>query len=195
MPTVFCAVACCCCLCLLQAFVDFENYEEAVKAMREKDHKVFNEKFGDRYVRLIQVGAQLHRLAAHCRQQAGKMLWRLPAPSESSSSRRSTSSSLLCQWDAVTRCCSRIQAMVSYCCCACSLTSLHTSPVVAAACLTPHPCAGVAQGDAGHARAAFWRRGHPQGQGHPLQGRRRRRAQVLLRLQDQARGRELHHAR
>lgn len=41
----------------LQAFVDFENYEEAVKAMREKDHKVFNEKFGDRYVRLIQVGA------------------------------------------------------------------------------------------------------------------------------------------
>lgn len=24
--------------------------------MREKDHKVFNEKFGDRYVRLIQVG-------------------------------------------------------------------------------------------------------------------------------------------
>jgi epithelial splicing regulatory protein 1/2 len=35
--------------------VDFENYEEAVKAMREKDHKVFNEKFGDRYVRLIQV--------------------------------------------------------------------------------------------------------------------------------------------
>jgi aminoglycoside N3'-acetyltransferase len=39
----------------VQAFVDFENYEEAVKAMREKDHKVFNEKFGDRYVRLIQV--------------------------------------------------------------------------------------------------------------------------------------------
>jgi hypothetical protein len=35
--------------------VDFENYEEAAKAMREKDHKVFNEKFGDRYVRLIQV--------------------------------------------------------------------------------------------------------------------------------------------
>lgn len=39
----------------LQAFVDFESYEEASKAMREKDHKVFNEKFGDRYVRLIQV--------------------------------------------------------------------------------------------------------------------------------------------
>ncbi|WIA30386.1 hypothetical protein OEZ86_000472 [Tetradesmus obliquus] len=38
-----------------EAFVDFENYEEAVKAMREKDHKVFNEKFGERYVRLIQV--------------------------------------------------------------------------------------------------------------------------------------------
>jgi hypothetical protein len=39
----------------VQAFVDFESYEEASKAMREKDHKVFNEKFGDRYVRLIQV--------------------------------------------------------------------------------------------------------------------------------------------
>lgn len=38
-----------------EAFVDFENYEEAAKAMREKDHKVFHEKFGDRYVRLIQV--------------------------------------------------------------------------------------------------------------------------------------------
>lgn len=38
-----------------EAFVDFESYEEASKAMREKDHKVFNEKFGDRYVRLIQV--------------------------------------------------------------------------------------------------------------------------------------------
>jgi len=35
----------------MQAFVDFENYEEAAKAMREKDHKVFHEKFGDRYVR------------------------------------------------------------------------------------------------------------------------------------------------
>ena len=35
--------------------MDFENYEEAAKAMREKDHKVFHEKFGDRYVRLIQV--------------------------------------------------------------------------------------------------------------------------------------------
>jgi hypothetical protein len=40
--------------------VDFENYEEAVKAMREKDHKVFNEKFGDRYVRLIQVRCSTH---------------------------------------------------------------------------------------------------------------------------------------
>jgi epithelial splicing regulatory protein 1/2 len=43
-------------LCV-QAFVDFESYEEASRAMREKDHKVFNEKFGDRYVRLIQVRA------------------------------------------------------------------------------------------------------------------------------------------
>lgn len=46
---------CCCCVAFVQAFVDFESYEEASKAMREKDHKVFNEKFGDRYVRLIQV--------------------------------------------------------------------------------------------------------------------------------------------
>lgn len=38
-----------------EAFVDFENNEEACKAIREKDHKVFSEKFGDRYVRLIQV--------------------------------------------------------------------------------------------------------------------------------------------
>lgn len=38
--------------------MDFENYEEAAKAMREKDHKVFNDKFGDRYVRLIQVIAR-----------------------------------------------------------------------------------------------------------------------------------------
>jgi hypothetical protein len=44
---------------LVQAFVDFENYEEAAKAMREKDHKVFHEKFGDRYVRLIQVSSKL----------------------------------------------------------------------------------------------------------------------------------------
>lgn len=47
----------CWCCCCAQAFVDFESYEEASKAMREKDHKVFNEKFGDRYVRLIQVSA------------------------------------------------------------------------------------------------------------------------------------------
>lgn len=39
----------------LQAFVDFENLDEAARAIREKDHKVFSEKFGDRYVRLIQV--------------------------------------------------------------------------------------------------------------------------------------------
>lgn len=38
-----------------EAFVDFENFEEAARAIREKDHKVFSEKFGDRYVRLIQV--------------------------------------------------------------------------------------------------------------------------------------------
>lgn len=43
--------------------MDFENYEEAAKAMREKDHKVFNEKFGDRYVRLIQVRLGPARLA------------------------------------------------------------------------------------------------------------------------------------
>lgn len=38
-----------------EAFVDFESPEEATMAIREKDHKVFSEKFGDRYVRLIQV--------------------------------------------------------------------------------------------------------------------------------------------
>jgi len=35
--------------------VDFDSFEEAARAVREKDHKVFHEKFGDRYVRLIQV--------------------------------------------------------------------------------------------------------------------------------------------
>ena len=40
-----------------EAFVDFEGPEEAARALRERDHKVFAEKFGDRYVRLIQVGA------------------------------------------------------------------------------------------------------------------------------------------
>ena len=40
-----------------QAFVDFETPEEAGRSIKEKDHKVFSEKFGDRYVRLIQVGA------------------------------------------------------------------------------------------------------------------------------------------
>jgi hypothetical protein len=39
----------------MQAFVDFESPEEAQRAIRDKDHKVFSEKFGDRYVRLIQV--------------------------------------------------------------------------------------------------------------------------------------------
>jgi hypothetical protein len=38
-----------------QAFVDFDAPDEAARALREKDHKVFHEKFGDRYVRLIQV--------------------------------------------------------------------------------------------------------------------------------------------
>lgn len=39
----------------VQAFVDFESPDEAARAIREKDHKVFAPKFGDRYVRLIQV--------------------------------------------------------------------------------------------------------------------------------------------
>jgi hypothetical protein len=39
----------------LQAFVDFESSDEAARSIRERDHKVFSEKFGDRYVRLIQV--------------------------------------------------------------------------------------------------------------------------------------------
>ncbi|KAF5826258.1 hypothetical protein DUNSADRAFT_3879 [Dunaliella salina] len=38
-----------------EAFVDFEAPDEAARAIREKDHKVFSDKFGDRYVRLIQV--------------------------------------------------------------------------------------------------------------------------------------------
>ncbi|KAG2452738.1 hypothetical protein HYH02_002968 [Chlamydomonas schloesseri] len=38
-----------------EAFVDFETPEEAQRSIKEKDHKVFSEKFGDRYVRLIQV--------------------------------------------------------------------------------------------------------------------------------------------
>lgn len=46
-----------------EAFVDFESHEEAGRAMREKDHKVFHEKFGDRYVRLIQVRRR-HRARA-----------------------------------------------------------------------------------------------------------------------------------
>ncbi len=36
--------------------------------MKEKDHKVFSEKFGDRYVRLIQVVG-----AAHLRCSAGRI--------------------------------------------------------------------------------------------------------------------------
>mmetsp|Transcript_19521 Transcript_19521/g.50730 ORF Transcript_19521/g.50730 Transcript_19521/m.50730 type:complete len:528 (+) Transcript_19521:90-1673(+) len=38
-----------------EAFVDFEAPDEAARAIKEKDHKVFSDKFGDRYVRLIQV--------------------------------------------------------------------------------------------------------------------------------------------
>ena len=34
--------------------------EEAARSVRERDHKVFSPKFGDRYVRLIHVRA--HRL-------------------------------------------------------------------------------------------------------------------------------------
>eukprot|EP00983_Pelagomonas_calceolata_P066482 1149062-Pelagomonas_calceolata.AAC.6 len=48
----------CCALsiaCSAQAFVDFEAPDEAARAIKEKDHKVFSDKFGDRYVRLIQV--------------------------------------------------------------------------------------------------------------------------------------------
>ncbi len=44
-------------MALAQAFVDFESPEEAARSIKEKDHKVFSEKFGDRYVRLIQVRA------------------------------------------------------------------------------------------------------------------------------------------
>lgn len=40
--------------------MDFEAPEEAGRAIREKDHKVFSDKFGDRYVRLIQVCTTLH---------------------------------------------------------------------------------------------------------------------------------------
>lgn len=35
--------------------MDVESSDEAARAVRERDHKVFGEKFGDRYVRLIQV--------------------------------------------------------------------------------------------------------------------------------------------
>eukprot|EP00798_Chlamydomonas_sp_ICE-L_P009763 gene9763-7638_t len=38
-----------------EAFVDFVCPEEALKAVQEKDHNIFAEKFGSRYVRLIQV--------------------------------------------------------------------------------------------------------------------------------------------
>ncbi|PNH05775.1 Heterogeneous nuclear ribonucleoprotein H [Tetrabaena socialis] len=38
-----------------EAFVDFVDPDEAARSIKERDHKVFSEKFGDRYVRLIQV--------------------------------------------------------------------------------------------------------------------------------------------
>jgi len=41
-----------------EAFVDFESYEEALKASKEKDRQVFHPKFGERYVRLILVTRQ-----------------------------------------------------------------------------------------------------------------------------------------
>lgn len=50
----------------LQAFVDFESSDEAARAIRERDHKVFSEKFGDRYVRLIQVCVQIPTTTGKC---------------------------------------------------------------------------------------------------------------------------------
>eukprot|EP01025_Chloroclados_australasicus_P008929 TRINITY_DN1331_c0_g1_i10.p1 TRINITY_DN1331_c0_g1~~TRINITY_DN1331_c0_g1_i10.p1 ORF type:complete len:672 (-),score=115.69 TRINITY_DN1331_c0_g1_i10:5362-7377(-) len=41
-----------------EAFVDFESYEEALRASRDKDRQVFHPKFGERYVRLILVTRQ-----------------------------------------------------------------------------------------------------------------------------------------
>eukprot|EP00798_Chlamydomonas_sp_ICE-L_P031782 gene31782-6979_t len=38
-----------------EAFVDFNSVEEAARSVKERDLKVFSDKFGDRYVRLIQV--------------------------------------------------------------------------------------------------------------------------------------------
>ncbi len=46
--------------------MDFETPEEAQRSIKEKDHKVFSEKFGDRYVRLIQVRPTGHCETAFC---------------------------------------------------------------------------------------------------------------------------------
>ena len=40
---------------MLQAFVDFDSGAEAERAITTKDRQVFAQKFGDRYVRLVQV--------------------------------------------------------------------------------------------------------------------------------------------
>ena len=38
----------------VQAFVDFDSGAEAERAITSKDRQVFAQKFGDRYVRLVQ---------------------------------------------------------------------------------------------------------------------------------------------
>ena len=38
----------------MQAFVDFDSGAEAERAITTKDRQVFAQKFGDRYVRLVQ---------------------------------------------------------------------------------------------------------------------------------------------
>lgn len=38
----------------VQAFVDFDSASEAERAITTKDRQVFAQKFGDRYVRLVQ---------------------------------------------------------------------------------------------------------------------------------------------
>ena len=38
----------------VQAFVDFDSGAEAERAIMTKDRQVFAQKFGDRYVRLVQ---------------------------------------------------------------------------------------------------------------------------------------------
>lgn len=58
---------------VLQAFVDFDSGAEAERAITTKDRQVFAQKFGDRYVRLVQarpswcnaVSCTLHLLGVH----------------------------------------------------------------------------------------------------------------------------------